>query len=277
MKNTEKNEIKKSTHKRNLQEILSKSIILNGPMGSGKTLIASELASITGMKALHLDTMRFLQDKELIQWQIEQEQDEDELKRHKLMLSIRKDFPKIKNFSDFGFSSEVSKKFGSFFGVFGKYVYKKQFDSMLLEDVLKKIEEPCIIDMGGTMGVSLDEKAKSMLEILAKESPDLVYENINYQYMGFNKIKNFLGKFSNVIELKLPEDYQEKNDKASRSELNQFFIESGQYSETATASISVDGLISIVDGKDQINFEKLDDITSEIVAICSQNDKEKSC
>lgn len=267
MKNLEKTN--KKHQKRDMQEILSRSIVLNGPMGSGKTLISSELSLITGMKVLHLDVMRFLQTKELIEWQIEHEDDADELKRLKLMLSIREDFPKIRNFSDFGFDSGISKKFGFYFGVFGKYVYKKQFDNMLLEEVVKRIEEPCIIDMGGTMGVSLDEKAKSMLEILSKEDAKLVNENINYEYMGFDKIKNILGKFSNVIELKLPEDYKVKNDKASRGELNEVFIESGQYSSTATMSISTDGLTSTLDGKTEINMQKLDEIVNEICEFCA--------
>lgn len=269
--------VKQNKHQnRNLEEILKKSIVLNGPMGSGKTLIASQLSSVTGMKVLHLDAMRFLQDKEMINWQIENEDDQDEIKRLKFMLSLREDFPKIKNFPNFGFDSGVSRKFGASFGVFGKYVYKKQFDAMLLEEVLKKIDQPCIIDMGGTMGVSLDDKINSMIEILAKEDPTLVNENINFDYMGFDKIKNFLGQFSNVIELKLPDDYQMKNEKASRSELNKAFIESGQYSVTATASISVDGLVSIVDEKDKINFEKLDEIVNQILEICREQDTERA-
>ena len=129
--------------------------------------------------------------------------------------------------------------------------------------------------MGGTFGVSLEEKYKSLLQILLKEEPDMVYENINFDYMGFEKIKMLLSNFVHVFELKLPEEYKDGFLKATNSQLNDAFIASGQYEATATNVISVEGLVSSVNGKDEINMNKLEQIVEEIKRICRADENER--
>lgn len=265
MANTYFLKTKTTVSKRNLNEILEKSIILNGPIGSGKTLISCELERITGMKCIHLDTMRFLQSAELYSWEIDNETDERELKKEKFLLSVRRSFPKIRNYMDFGYNSKIANQYKRRFGKVGECVYMKQFDTMLLEEVYKKIKEPCIIDMGGTMGIALEDKCKNLLKILAKEDPDLVYENINFDFMGFDRILDFLSKFKNVIELRLPDGFGSLKTKSAKCELNRLLIASGEYSRTATATVDVSGLVTYDGDKDDFDIHKLDEIVSEIL------------
>lgn len=249
----------------NRDEILSKCIVLNGPMGSGKTVISFALADKLGMKAINLDTFRFLARRaEAYDPLIEQEEDAFEIQRLKLHKSFRQQFPNIKNFIDFGYNGEVCKKFRNRFGILGLHLYTKQFDNMLLEEILNKLDEPCIIDMGGTMGIALEGKYRSLLSAAALEDPALIQNFIKTEYMGFDKIQNFLTNFSNVVELRLPEDYKTTNRKASRSELNETFIDSGQYSAGATMTITTDRLVYFEGTKQKLNQSRLDEIIEEI-------------
>lgn len=266
---------RKKLERNNRAKVFKESIILNGPVGSGKTLISCALENATGMKVVHLDTMRFLHSADMYRFIIDNETDSFEIKKAKFLLSVRENFPKIKNFEDFGFDGNVARRYRNKFGDLGYRVYNKQFETMLLEEVLKKIKEPCIIDMGGTFGISLEEKYKSLLQILLKEEPDMVYENINFDYMGFEKIKMLLSNFVHVFELKLPEEYKNGFLKATNSQLNDAFIASGQYEATATNAISVEGLVSSVNGKDEINMNKLEQIVEEIKRICRADEIER--
>lgn len=275
MSTTTKEVVNKKSAKYNRDQILKESIVLNGPIGSGKTLISCALECATGMKVIHLDTMRFLHSADMYRFIIDNETDPFEIKKAKVLLSVREAFPKIRNFEDFGYNGSVARIFRKKFGHLGYQVYVKQFETMLLEEVLKRIKEPCIIDMGGTFGISIEEKYKSLLQILLKEEPGLVYENINFDYIDFEKIKKFLNSFGHVFELRLPEGYKNKFLKATNSEFNDVFISSGQYEATATDVISVEGLVSSVDGKDEINMTRLDQIVKEIRSVCQESGVEK--
>ena len=75
--------------------------------------------------------------------------------------------------------------------------------------------------------------------------------------------------------MRLPEGYKNGFLKATNSEFNDVFISSGQYEATATDVISVEGLVSSVDGKDEINMTRLDQIVKEIRSVCQESGVEK--
>lgn len=258
------------------KEILEKSIVLNGPMGSGKTTISIELGREMKMPVIHLDTMRFLLSEKDYDMLLKMETDPFEIKRLTFLRDVRKTFPKIKTFNDFGFNSIVCKEFRDYFGVLGRHLYTKQFDNMLLEEVLKRIDQPCIIDMGGTMGISLDWKYRTLFSVVRNENPKLVDNYINFEYMGFEKIQEFLAHFGHVVELRLPENYKTVNKKAEKSELNEIFITSGQYNTCATMVINIDDLVRSNEGKDDINMNRLIDIVDEIIANVREKEGETS-
>ena len=270
---TSKNSVKLLKN-RTASSSLKGCIVLNGAMGSGKTVVSCALSEMTGMDVLHLDLLRFLQKPEIYEWIIANETDEIEVKKAKYLLDIRRKYPKLKNFEDFGYKREVAMAFNKYFGALGRHIYHKQFEVMLLENVIKNISSPCIIDLGGTMGVSLEEKYQQIIEILIKEDPELVSDNINVEYMRFERIQRLLSKFDNVIELKLSENHKELGAKSSKSQLNDMFIESGQYSATATDSIDVDGLVVSKNGEFDLDMNRLDEITGQIQEIANGKENE---
>ena len=107
------------------------------------------------------------------------------------------------------------------------------------------LDQPMIIDMGGSMGVSLDEYIDPFLEEFEQQNSDKYAEYFKRRdVIGFDKIYNLLKPFKNVFSMKLPDNYHQTMLKASSSKLNNSFTVTDQYDTSAKHQIHLGGLIN---------------------------------
>lgn len=243
------------------QEIRKKSIIINGPVGSGKGIVSTSLGKKLNIPVISTDVFRFLPEKEYFL-----NKNLDNLnERDKILFEYRKLLPDVPNYKQLGFDSKANDMIAKQFGLTAWHFYQKQFETKLLIEILKQLKTPSIIDLGGGMGISLD-KDYQLLENKAKEIDKNLFEKYFplKDYVGFDKIKALLQQFDNVVYLQLPNNYQDYMEKASLDRLNPVFISTGQYQDTATQTVNVRNLIFF----SQVNWNRLETLTDEIISNC---------
>ena len=133
------------------KEALQKSIVLNGPVGSGKSLLARELSSRLGYPIVSTDMLRHLVTSENL-----------ESHHPDYLRQLREFLPNVRNYSQMGFKPKVSAYIEKKFGKTAWHFYQKQFETLLLKEIVENIECPVILDLGGGMGISLDENYKKL-------------------------------------------------------------------------------------------------------------------
>lgn len=238
-------------------EILEKSIILNGPIGSGKSLLSRILAKKLGYPVISADAFRHLPSKKYFQNKAFEDLNEEE----KAFYRLRKLLPNVPNYSEMGFNQNIDEIIYKNFGIVAWHFYQKQFETKLLSEIFSQLQTPSIIDLGGGMGISLDrdyEYLKDKAFELSPESFDKYFPM--KEYIGFRKIQDLLEKFKNVIYLELPNNYQDYMDKACNI-LNPIFMSTKQYKMTATQTISVKNLIY----QTQPNWNRAEKLADEII------------
>lgn len=261
------------------KEVFDKSIILIGPVGAGKSLISSKLGEKLDMKIITTDLLRHCpKDIRAIDEKIAKlskmlhDADENDTKlisrlKNELWVSLKQKemrelLPNVLNYEEMGFNGHVSNYLEQNFGVVAWHFYQKQFENMLLVSIIKNLKEPCIIDMGGGMSVCLSEEYKKLDKKFRKLDKQLYLNNFDLNTISFSIIKKCLKPFKNVIELQLPNNYENMT-KAYNDKLNRYFIESGQYSKVAKKSIKITNLINGHDyNKDTLN-NIIDNITNK--------------
>lgn len=239
-------------------EILEKSIILNGPIGSGKSLLSRILAKKLGYPVISTDAFRHLPSKKYFQNKAFEDLNEEE----KAFYRLRQLLPNVANYSEMGFNQKVDEIIYKNFGIVAWHFYQKQFETKLLSEIFSQLQTPSIIDLGGGMGISLDrdyEYLKDKAFELSPESFDKYFPM--KEYIGFSKIKKLLGDFKNVVYLELPNNYHDYMEKA-RNVLNPIFMSTKQYKMTATQSVSVKNLIY----QSQPNWQRAEKLTDEIIS-----------
>ncbi len=239
-------------------EIFEKSIILNGPIGSGKSLLSRILAKKLGYPVISTDAFRHLPSKKYFQNKAFEDLNEEE----KAFYRLRQLLPNVANYSEMGFNQKVDEIIYKNFGIVAWHFYQKQFETKLLSEIFSQLQTPSIIDLGGGMGISLDrdyEYLKDKAFELSPESFDKYFPM--KEYIGFSKIKKLLGDFKNVVYLELPNNYHDYMEKA-RNVLNPIFMSTKQYKMTATQSVSVKNLIY----QSQPNWQRAEKLTDEIIS-----------
>ncbi len=286
------------------QSVLKNSIVLIGPAGVGKSTVARELGRIKNMPVVTLDLLRHcpasLTEIESRKAHLEMRHDEikqeinssgsdrlrSELIRDMMdldneiwvcgeQLKLRKMFPNVSNYEAMGFNGEVSHFIEDNFGKIAWHFYQKQFENMLLEQVMLAATEPCIFDLGGGMAVSLDEDYKALATkfkaLDAERGSKNFEENFNLDKIGFEHIKNLLSQFSHVVSLELPEDYIYRDNRSAKDPLNSAFIASGQFDELATDESHKIDVGNLVLTRGEINKDRLAEIVNEITALSTQS------
>lgn len=239
-------------------EILEKSIILNGPIGSGKSLLSRILAKKLGYPVISTDAFRHLPSKKYFQNKAIEDLNEEE----KAFYRLRQLLPNVPNYSEMGFNQKVDEIIYKNFGIVAWHFYQKQFETKLLSEIFSQLQTPSIIDLGGGMGISLDRDYEYLKDKAFELSPESFDKYFPLkEYIGFSKIKKLLGAFKNVVYLELPNNYHDYMDKA-RNILNPIFLSTNQYKMTATQSVSVKNLIY----QSQPNWQKAENLTDEIIS-----------
>lgn len=253
-----------------MKNVYTDSIVLIGPVGVGKSLIAQELSLATGLPVISSDRLRHL----IGFWQIknmdiskldknQQQEFGDSLKLWDVLLKAGISEKKLSNFySKHGFSKELSQEIEKKYGPIGWHFYQKQFELELLRYITSKLKEPVILDLGAGMTISLDNDYQKVSQRMMSEDKNLYVACFNKKRsFSFKDIKKEIGKFQNVVYLQLPKDYKTKMDKASKDKLNDIFLSTKQYEELSKMTINVDELIN----GSEINKEKAKNIVSEII------------
>ncbi len=275
-------------------EAKKNSIVLIGPVGSGKSLISEALSQRIGLPVIPLDLMRHcpkstqeiehrmhdckkeIQDLGKNRRFFDPMEYEDKMWGYERVLhklrnqyEMRKLLPNLPNYFEMGYRGDVEDKLRKY-GIIAWHFYQKQFENQLLQALADQLNFPCIIDMGGGMVISLDDKYKTVVEEIKKHDPDLI-KYFDFSKIGFDQIKDVMGQFSNVICLELPSNYKATMAKAGRDKLNESFIASGQFKELGTP-VSVDGLIN----GEKCNLERRDEIVDEIQHYVNSNAQTQS-
>lgn len=272
------------------REVLSRSIVIIGPVGTGKSLTSWALGRQTGMPVITTDLLRHCPKtiaeidsrqqkvKERISQlkaEIEVCPDENikkdleqELKRFRnddwvcdRQREMRKLLPKVPNYKEMGFNGDVSN-FANKFGEVAWHFYQKQFENRMLTCIVDQLSTPAIVDMGGGMAVSLDDDYKQVAKLMSKKYPEEYKKYMDTTQIGFNIIQRELAKCPTVVNLVLPKDYKNMSKAKGNQGINDKFIASGQFQKLATVNIPVDGLIV----GDTYNPDVLNQIVGKIQA-----------
>lgn len=272
------------------KEVLNQSFIIIGPVGTGKSLTSWALGKQTGLPVITTDLLRhcpktikqieFVQNK--VRESIVKTKDElnvvkDDGKRKELEQKLKKlknddwvcdrqkemraILPNVPNYDEMGFNGDVSN-FANKFGDVAWHFYQKQFENRMLSCIVDQLSTPAIVDMGGGMAVSLDEEYAKIAGEISKQYPDQYKKHMNLNYVGFNIIQKELAKCPNVVNLVLPKDYKNMEKANGNQNLNDKFVESGQFEKVANVNIPVDGLIN----GNTYNPEVLNQIVKKIQA-----------
>ena len=273
------------------EQIFNDSYVLIGPMGSGKTLISGRLGEKMDMPVLTLDMLchcpHKIEDLEIERENLKQNQlslkyerdlcvsreEFDDLSRQinniendiwvcNRRIAMRKILPNLPNFRDLGFKGEIADYLDQNFGENARLFYRKQFEIKMLQSLVEQLPCPCVIDMGGTMTVALEDEYREMANYFQSLNEQLYNENFDLKVCTFDNIKQILQPFKNIIALQLPANYEQTASRAAQDRNNQKYIASGQYESLATKTIDVSGLVQ----SGEINREKLHNILNEITS-----------
>jgi len=252
-------------------KVYNESIVLIGPVGSGKSTISGALHQRTGLPVINLDIMRHCpmdmesinraqqnaeyrigaarfemgknpdpETRAMLEQQLRDAQNDSWMWSERA--KIRKMLPNLPNYESMGFNGDVSHWLDDNYGRVAWHMYHKQFETQLLSALSQQLNVPAIIDMGGGMSVSLDKDYYPYYNSFQKLNPELFKANFDISKIGFNHIQDALAPFKNVVALQLPENTAEWGDRAKEDALNPYIIDSHQNEALATKSVSISGL-----------------------------------
>ena len=129
------------------------SIVLIGPQGVGKTLVAKKLSQQTGLPIISTDVFRFLPSLEEIRDYINDNSKDvrDLAKKSHFngsaydMIRLRTTFPNIPNYYQLGFDESVNNSFDI---PYERGIYQTQFENALFDEICKNVNDPVILDTG---------------------------------------------------------------------------------------------------------------------------------
>ncbi|MCQ2556057.1 MAG: hypothetical protein MJ149_01865 [Clostridia bacterium] len=254
------------------KDVFKDSYVLIGPIGAGKSFVADKLSQITGMPVVSLDILKtcpktiteITQNKQvyiskrsalraerthctnfvkMMSLNNEIAECDKKIKRCNKQVEMREFLPNVRNYYEMFYSEAVASFIKDTYGEVAWSFYQKQFEIKLLSDVVKNLPYACILNIGGTIPICLEEEYKTFAKMFKEVDGKLYNMYFGENQLGFEHIKKILEKFDNVIEFKLPKNYKETMERAGKSKFNTHALRSKQYSQLATFSIDVNGLI----------------------------------
>lgn len=258
------------------KDVLQKSIILSGPAGAGKSLLAEELSKRMGYPVVCTDLLRnFPTDEELQAKKYANLTGKAalETKRQAQLWQVLND-QQMKGLQHFylrrGYSPTIAKQMDQMYGALGWHYYQKFYETELLKNVIAQLKKPVILDLGAGMTICLEKEYAKIKDDLLKQDPNffkLAFPNDDK--INLWNIQKLLRDFRNVVYLKLPDDYKDKMVMAAGDILNKHFLASGQYEFTKHFTINVDGLVQ---GMNR-NRAKAKQLANEIVTKIGERDE----
>lgn len=264
------------------------SVILQGPMGVGKSTVAEELSKQTSLPHVWVDTLRECpRDIDKIEDDIKDIKEQianiektgrgsgsamemlafykSLLWLHENYLVQRKLFPNLPNYFDFGFEHEISTTLNNCYGPVAWHMYHKQFENRLLEEITNQVDFPCILDLGGGMATSPTAAYnKERIKILNSGNHYFAEWRMgaifDYKKMDFSVIEKSLKPFKQVVTLKSDNCFSKG---AASDKLNEIFVATGDFDKTATLSVDANDLFP---DKHTTNKDKLNQIVAQILS-----------
>ncbi len=272
-------------------EIYQKSIIIEGPTGIGKSIVAERLSQTTGLPVISFEALRHcpreieliycrqemlnryiaeLEDKLLHADEISKSWMTIRLSRLKQennmcdkQLFARQFLPKVPCYENLGYQSNIASIMRAF-GYMGSHLYEKQYESRLLRSILASIRVPVILDLTASAPIALaDVKADTTAKLLNRP---FIKSCIDTQDVYFYPIKKALSPFENIIYLRSPS--LAALEEGHFQSIDQVYTQSKQYDHLATTTIDADGLVT-QDGPDKVMLD-------HFCEILTQNWKDKS-
>ena len=249
------------------------SIVLIGPLGVGKSLVAKRLAKKTGMRIVSTDNFRFLPNFEEIKKLIIDPLNKDNEKIISRVrpigtpyevFKLRVEFQNVPNYYELGYKDEVNSSLAI---PYEREIYQTQFENALFDGIYKNINGPVILDTGCGSVIETDKRYLSYLkshdeftEILKQNSPQV-------RYFSDSANKEIFQPFLNIVYLSYPQDDALLSKKAAEDEDRTYSNEISrghhkQHKAMATQTIDTSGLFE----NGGVCDSRLDEITNEILS-----------
>ena len=274
------------------RDVREKSILIMGSIGVGKTLIANSLHETTGLPVVDFEllkqcpknptmllariaTLEYYIDKFVAQTKGKTPNDDPGLfkridnlvkeeKKCEAQIELRKILPRVTNYENLGYNPNMASILRSKFGELTWHLYEKQYETEVLEDVLRTAKIPIILDMSASTPISLVEPYAGVIQDLFRRP--FISSNCNLRKISFGLIEKVIEPYSNVIYLKvnsspqLPKSHLSFNEKLLRADF--------QYERLATMTLEVDGLRT---GDRSYNAAQLDATTDFVTTEWKRN------
>ncbi len=185
---------------------------------------------------------------------------------------IRTLMPDLPCYEDLGWSQTLSEwleKNAANHGINPKiawHFYEKYYENKLMEETIRQLPCPCVVDTGGGVPVVLEKdyeiiykkalelgRTKTEIKSAFPRTPAELAEDSREIFEGLPE--------TSVVYLQLPKNYKEHFTRAAEDVLNSSFIGTGQYEEKAGITIDASPLFT----NKQFNPEAKGEIASTII------------
>ena len=161
------------------------------------------------------------------------------------------------------------------------HYYQNYFEIMLMKQFVSNLGEKAIIDLGGNMPIVLAEEClafERILEGMGQEGAELLAAMPLRAKDMPKATEDVLELFdkSKIVSLHLAPTYNEPvidgaqnpdyNEKAAKSNLNPYFVNSGQFDAVAGVTIETQGMVQYIDGQTVLNAKVGEAIAATIVS-----------
>ena len=179
----------------------------------------------------------------------------------------REMFPDLPNYEMMGFDPKTAQFLLDAYGPMAWHMYHKQYENMLLEEIVKRLDFPCILDLGGGMACCPEEEYGRVLENIRASNNRYMSDwrmqtMFNFDKIHFDIIQNALKNFDTVVSLLPSSDGICSEKFVNEKDLNDVFIKSGDFDKTATMKVDTSGIFH---ENAMLDPRKIKELSSQII------------
>lgn len=167
---------------------------------------------------------------------------------------MREKFPEIKNLVYYGYNEVVAKYLRHKFSPEIALCYQKQYESLVLQDILNKSTGKCVISLSSEMATALTNELSQDLQEFKEKQGELYNMAFNeVSQIDNDTLKNKISKFKNIVYLSLPKNVKNYNERINNLKDNEIVAEN-IFKKIVKLTLNIDDLI---DDNGKINNEIL--------------------